>query len=75
MKERIVPAIPKQTISSCEQCRYKKYNGDYGRGYDSGWDCYHSDVQYQCRIVNDNEKKKCGWPNIPNWCPLMEAKK
>lgn len=37
-------------IDTCYECPYCKYNGDYGRSYDSGWDC-----EYLGRLCDDNE--------------------
>ena len=71
MAKRVI----KQTISSCEECPYCQYDPDYGRSYDSGYDCNHfkSDVG---RVVDDwevsntNNKNPKGWPEIPEGCPL-----
>ena len=57
----------------CDDCPYCQYNGDYGRSYDSGYDC----VKTGNRIVDDwdcnNSNNKHPKPNpfkIPEWCPL-----
>ena len=67
-------------IAKCNKCPYCQHNGDYGRGYDSGYDCQHFNGgdEYGYRIVDD---KECNNPNtkkrwkkdpfkIPEWCPL-----
>lgn len=37
-----------KSIDSCMNCPYCHYNGDYGRYYDSSYDC-----EYIGRIVDD----------------------
>lgn len=41
-------------VSSCLGCPCKSYDSDYGRSYDSGYDCNESGN----RIVNDNEETR-----------------
>lgn len=60
-------------LESCDDCPYRKYNGDYGRSYDSGWDCRHDEGYF--RIVDDKDNKKGKWPwdgPFPSKCPLLK---
>jgi hypothetical protein len=61
-------------INTCSECPYCQYDPNYGRSYDSGYDCYHKNGSG--RLVNDNywdkldyETKQKGIP-IPSDCPL-----
>lgn len=81
MVKKIVPAIPEIVIGSCQDCRYRSYDGNYDRGHDSGYDCRNPNVdmsKVNVRIVDDweidnpNNKSPKGWPPIPEWCPLED---
>lgn len=68
-------------ITSCDQCPYLDYNGDYGRSYDSGYDCHHPDDEiWGKRIIDDGALKalkdhdgpKLTEGAVPDWCPLLD---
>ena len=61
-------------VSSCSECPYCQYDGNYGISYDSGYDCIHRNGNG--RLVDDHnwdkldyETKQKGIP-IPDNCPL-----
>ena len=71
-------------VESCQECPYCRYDSDYGRSYDSGYDCDHPErpgdsSRSSKRIVDDwdvnnsNNPKPAGWPPIPSWCPLSDV--
>lgn len=66
------------TIKNCADCPYCQYNGDYGRSYDSGYDCQHPQRNGFTRIVdawdvnNSHNRTPRGWPSIPEKCPLPD---
>lgn len=43
-----------EKINSCEECPYHQYDADYGRSYDSGYDCCHFDIGRK-RIADDKD--------------------
>lgn len=60
-------------VESCSECPYCRYDGNYNRSRDSGYDC----SQTGKRIVDDwdvnniNNENPAGWPiQIPDSCPL-----
>lgn len=64
-------------INNCSECPFLRYNSDYGRSFDSGYDCYKA---YK-RIIDDYEYDNTNNPKnmckngdvpipIPEWCPL-----
>ena len=63
-------------FEKCDGCPFCRYDGDYGRSYDSGYDCIKTDK----RIVDDgnynNPNTKSMWKKdpfkIPSWCPLED---
>jgi hypothetical protein len=67
----------------CDDCPFVRYDGDYGRSYDSGWDCHHEKGGF--RIADEGGwetwKKlegqryiqgRLGQP-FPDDCPLPDA--
>ena len=49
-------------FDSCDDCPHLRYDGDYGRSYDSGWDCTHDKGGF--RIVDEGgykEREEKGW--------------
>lgn len=67
--------IVKLEVTTCSSCPFCDRNGDYGRSYDSGYDCRHEKTPHT-RIIDDEEMsrgKKCSVP-IPEWCPLPDKK-
>jgi hypothetical protein len=60
-------------IKSCSSCPYLRYDSDYGRSYDSGYDCKNSckriidDWEYNKKRTDDNYAIE-----IPDWCELNE---
>lgn len=67
------------TVNTCSQCPYCQYNPDYGRSYDSGYDCNHENGG---RIIDDwswdntNNPKRLNLTHkgipIPDWCLLED---
>lgn len=61
---------------TCENCPFIDYDGNYGRSYDSGYDCNHSNlfrIVDDWEIDNSNNKSPKGWPLIPVKCPLPKV--
>jgi len=70
------------TIIKCFDCPFCYYNGEYGPGYVSGFDCKHDEAYDDNRIINDEDMNKqqgkCRKKHtkiiikvkIPDWCPL-----
>lgn len=68
-------------VKTCSECPYCHYDSDYGRSYDSGYDCTHNDSGG--RIIDDyswnntNNPKRLNLTHkgipIPSWCPLPDV--
>lgn len=70
-------------FDSCDDCPFLRYDGDYGRSYDSGWDCHHEKGGF--RIVDEGgykEREEKNWYGtvecrigkpFPDRCPLPDA--
>lgn len=49
----MIKLIQLEIKDTCVGCPFKQYDSDYGRSYDSGYDCNHPDVKSRNRIAND----------------------
>jgi hypothetical protein len=61
-------------VKTCSECPYCQYDSDYGRSYDSGYDCKHENGVG--RIIDDwalNKNNSWGKIPIPSDCPLKEV--
>jgi hypothetical protein len=60
-------------VKTCSECPYCRYDSNYGRSYDSGYDCTNYNGG---RIMDDwkiSQNKLSGKIPIPKSCPLKEA--
>jgi len=66
-------------VESCSDCPYLRYDPDYGKSYDSGYNCDKKDR----RIIDDYDYSNPNNPTrltltthkipIPEWCPLEDV--
>jgi len=70
-------------LDCCDECPYLRFDPDYGRSYDCGWDCGHSQGGFRIAdegSIQDREKNKwygtvscrIGKP-FPDKCPLSDV--